>query len=174
MAEIAIVPGNKKLVIMKRITLSGKYEQNNFLANILYFRWLKKQTILEIISLLFVILFLYTGISKFSDYDVFREQLGASPTLGPVAPVMSWGLPVIEIIVAVMVFVQRYRRYGLYASFVLMIIFTGYVGALLLFSDELPCSCGGIIALLSWPQHLVVNVLLIILAFTAIKLQQQV
>lgn len=36
---------------------------------------MKMSTIIETIIVLYVILFLYTGISKLIDYDIFKEQL---------------------------------------------------------------------------------------------------
>ena len=136
--------------------------------------WMKKSTIVEIITHLFIILFLYTGISKLLEFDVFEEQLADSPILNSVAPVVAWGLPITEFVVSLLLFFPKYRLKGLYASFVLMILFTGYVGALLSISTELPCSCGGIMEALSWQAHLVVNIALIGLALTGIIIAKKI
>jgi hypothetical protein len=53
-----------------------------------------------------------------------------------------------------------------------MVLFTGYVIALLTTSTELPCSCGGIIEQLSWQGHLVFNSTLILLSFAAIRMER--
>lgn len=150
--------------------LASRTEERNYLSRLMLFIDLKKEVIIELIALLFVILFLYTGISKLMDFMLFEEQLLESPILAPVAPLVAWGLPVIEFVVSVLLFIPRFRLKGLYASLVLMILFTIYVGALLMFSSDLPCSCGGILELLSWPAHLVVNTILTGLAWLAIKL----
>lgn len=134
---------------------------------------LKKSVAIEVISLLFVILFLYTGISKLMEYGVFKEQLAQSPVLKPIAPVIAWGLPLTELAVAVLTFIPNYRLSGLYVSLVLMVLFTGYIIAILSFSKELPCSCGGVLADLSWPEHLVFNGSYIALALTGILLGRQ-
>ena len=133
----------------------------------------KKNTLIEIIMMLYVILFLYTGISKLMDYSLFKEQITTSPLLVPVAPYVAVLLPWIEFATAVLLFVPKWRLKGLYASLVLMVVFTGYVIGILLFNDKLPCSCGGILQDLSWKQHLVFNGLFIALAITAIILQKQ-
>lgn len=130
--------------------------------------------IVEIISLLFIILFLYTGISKLMEFDVFQEQLIDSPILEPVAPLVAWGLPITEFIVSIALFIPKYRLRGLYAAFILMILFTAYVGILLSISTELPCSCGGIMEALSWQAHLAVNIALIGLALTGIILAKKI
>jgi hypothetical protein len=45
-----------------------------------------------------------------------------------------------------------------------MAAFTGYIGFMLLSNIELPCSCGGVISSLSWKNHLVFNILFLLLA----------
>jgi hypothetical protein len=54
-----------------------------------------------------------------------------------------------------------------------MVLFTGYIIALLTFSDKLPCSCGGVIELMSWSQHIIFNSLFIALAAVGVVLQRQ-
>src|SRR5438445_7843878 len=101
---------------------------------------MKRSTIIELIALLYVILFLYTGISKLMDYSVFKEQIATSPLLAPISGWIAIGLPAIEIILAIILFIPRTRLKGLYASLVLMIIFTGYIIAILSFNEHIPCS----------------------------------
>jgi len=131
---------------------------------------MKISTITEIIALLFVILFLYTGISKLMDYSVFREQIALSPLLAPVSNWVAILLPATEIIISVVLFIPRSRLIGLYASLILMVLFTGYVIYILNFNEHLPCTCGGVLEALSWKQHLILNGLLIALAFTGVLL----
>jgi uncharacterized membrane protein YphA (DoxX/SURF4 family) len=158
---------------MLKNDVAGAMPKQNLFVRFITLSWLKKSTIVEIIALFFVILFLYTGISKLMDFLVFREQLAESPVLEPIAPLVAWGLPVTEFIVSILLFFPRYRLKGLYAAFALMVLFTGYVIAVLLFSTELPCSCGGIIELLSWKGHLIFNTLLILLAYTGIRMAKK-
>ena len=153
--------------------VAGSMPKQNIFVRMITLSWLKKSTIVEIIALFFVILFLYTGISKLMDFLVFQEQLAESPILAPVAPIVAWGLPITEFIISILLFLPRYRLKGLYAAFVLMILFTGYVIAILSFSTELPCSCGGIIEQLSWKGHLIFNSLLILLAYVGIRMAKK-
>jgi len=134
---------------------------------------MKRNTIIEVIAWLFVVLFLYTGISKLLEYTVFREQLAESPVLAPMASLVAWGLPLTEFVVSLFLFFPRYRLKGLYAALVLMVLFTCYVIAILTFSDKLPCSCGGVLEQLSWQGHLVFNGVFIVLAVVAILLNRQ-
>jgi hypothetical protein len=133
---------------------------------------MKKSTILETILVLYTILFLYTAISKLQDYSVFKEQLLDSPFLAPISKPIAWGLPLIELLVVLLMLIPRWRLKGLFASAALMLLFTAYVVCILIIDKTLPCSCGGIIQQLSWPQHLVFNSIFLLLAIWGIRLER--
>lgn len=123
-----------------------------------------RKRLIEIIAALLVFLFIYTGISKLIDYTTFRQQLGQSPFITFYAPVIAWALPVGELVIAVLLLMPRWRLQGLYLSFFLLCLFTFYLGAMLRLSYYIPCSCGGVLQALSWPAHIVFNVVFILLS----------
>jgi len=133
----------------------------------------KHKFIVELISILFVILFLYTGISKLMDYTIFKEQIATSALLAPVARPIAFWLPVIEFFVVLLIIVPRWRLKGLYVALALMILFAGYIIAILTFNEHIPCSCGGVLELLSWKQHIVFNGVFILMAVTGIVLEKR-
>jgi hypothetical protein len=132
---------------------------------------MKKIAIVKIIAFLTIILFLYTGISKLMDYDVFREQISLIPLMHPFAGVIIWLLPVVEFVTVVLLIVPKWRIYGFFVAISLMLTFTIYFISLKIVDEKLVCSCGGVIELLSRKQHLIFNCTLILLEFTAIRLQ---
>jgi hypothetical protein len=134
---------------------------------------IKRTTIIEIITILNIILFLYTGIAKIMDYSVFKEQLAMSPILSWAATPVAVLLPVVEFLIVLMLVVPRWRLKGLYASFILMTGFTAYIIAMFIVAPEMPCSCGGIIELLSWEGHLVFNGVFVLLDGLAVYLQRR-
>src|SRR6266478_713273 len=113
-----------------------------------------KTILIEIISGLFILLFVYAAASKLIDYQNFRIQLGQSPLLTAFAGWVSWVIPFLEIIISIMLAFPKSRLFGLYASFSLMVMFTAYIIAITKFSDYVPCSCGGVLQNMSWSQHL--------------------
>lgn len=117
-----------------------------------------KKRIHDIISGLLVLLFAYTATSKLFSFAQFRAQLGNSPWLASYAAWIAWLVPAVELVIAGMLTVNVLRPYGLYASLLLLAVFTIYIGGMLLTQQHLPCSCGGVIEKLSWKQHLVLNV----------------
>jgi len=107
------------------------------------------------------------------DYYEFKEQLADSPILGFAATPIALLLPWVEFAIVLTLIVPRWRLKGFYATLALMILFTAYIIGLFSIDKELPCSCGGIIALLSWKQHLVFNGVFILLNVLAIRLQKR-
>jgi len=124
-----------------------------------------RRTVLETIRLLFILLFVYTAVSKFLDYENFRAVIGQSPLLTRFAPVLAIAVPVAEIVIALLLVLPRYRRAGLYASFAMMMLFTTYIIVLMTLAEKVPCSCGGVISRMTWTQHLYFNIFFVLLAF---------
>jgi hypothetical protein len=55
-----------------------------------------------------------------------------------------------------------------------MILFTAYSGAILLnMFAYVPCSCGGVIRKLTWPQHLAFNLFFVAISAIGIILQHR-
>jgi hypothetical protein len=131
---------------------------------------MKKDTAIKIICTLLVFLFVYAGISKLLDYSTFRVQISQSPYITRFANAISWGLPIIELVVAVSFAFSGLRLLALYASLFLLSLFTAYLIAMLNFSYYIPCSCGGLLSSLTWKQHIVFNVVFILLSLTGIRL----
>ncbi|NLU94868.1 MauE/DoxX family redox-associated membrane protein [Chitinophaga sp. Ak27] len=127
----------------------------------------------DVISLLYVSLMLYTAISKVRTFTETREQLSLMPLMERYSDVVAFGLPGLEVIISILIFIPRTRRIGLYAVSGLMILFTIYVAYLIRFHPHLPCTCGGFISALSWPQHLIFNSAFIALGILAIYLDKR-
>jgi uncharacterized membrane protein YphA (DoxX/SURF4 family) len=126
--------------------------------------------LLEIICSLLIILWIYTGLNKLLDYTIFKTQLGRSPFIQPLAGFISATLPVGELLLAILLIIKKTRIIGLYLSFTLMLLFTGYIYTMLHYSYYLPCSCGGVLAILSWEDHLIFNSFFTIIALVGIFL----
>ena len=133
----------------------------------------KRNLMVEIISYLFIILFVYAAVSKLLDFEQFKAQIGQSSLLNAFVVYVTWGVPVIEILVSLLFFLPKLRLAGLWASFTLMVIFSTYIIFVLNFADSIPCSCGGVIASLSWSQHLIFNMGFMFLAILGISLIQK-
>ena len=127
-----------------------------------------KSIILEIICFLFILLFVYAAMSKLLVFDEFKIQIGQSPMLTPFVSIVAWTIPCLEIVIALMLILPRFRLLGLYAAFNLMVLFTVYIFIILNFSNDIPCSCGGVLEKLGWTEHLIFNIVFVILAVIGI------
>jgi len=124
----------------------------------------------ELLCCLLAILFAYASVSKLLDYDIFKMQLGRSPFISGFAPFIALVLPVIEIIIAALFMLRNMRLLAFYSSLFLLTLFTAYLIAMLRFSYYIPCSCGGVLSVLTWKQHIVFNVAFMLLCIVAIFL----
>ena len=122
----------------------------------------------DIISYLFILLFVYAAISKVMDFETFQVQLGQSPILSAYAGVISYGVIATELIIAGLFIFKRTRLVAYYGGYMLMVAFTVYIYLILNFSDYIPCSCGGILEKMGWTEHLVFNVIFVVFALVGI------
>jgi hypothetical protein len=122
----------------------------------------------QIVSYLYILLFVYASISKLLEFENFQVQLAQSPLLsayaGTVAPLVIFT----ELFIVLLLCLKKTRLVGLYCSFFLMVAFTVYIYLILNYSDFIPCSCGGIIEKLGWTEHLIFNVVFASLALVAV------
>lgn len=133
-----------------------------------------KKLVIEIAVLLLVILFLYTGLSKFMDFKGFTHDLNNQPFPNNFTPFLRWLIPITEIALVATLLFEKTRTIGLYASLVLMSLFTIYTALVLLHVFEfVPCSCGGVIKHLTWPQHLIFNLFFAVITYVAIRFNRR-
>ncbi len=117
-----------------------------------------------ILSLL-VLVFVYTGFSKLFGWDYFSDAMHNQPLPHWLSNTLIWSLPPLELCTALGLAFTGTQRIGLISSFILLLIFTIYTGAIMLhFFPRVPCSCGGIFRKLGWHAHFWINVGLTLLA----------
>ncbi len=133
----------------------------------------KKQVMIECVAALLIVLFLYASLSKFLDFETFIGEMNNQPMPNSWTPFLVWIIPCSEVAIAFALLFEYTRLLGLYASLVLMTLFTLYTLIILLhFFSYIPCSCGGIIKKLTWKQHLVFNLFFVALSGFGIILQR--
>lgn len=143
----------------------------NTQATTLRKRLINKELIVTVISYLLVLLWLYAATNKILDFQKFKVQIGQSPILTDYAVIIAWIIPAIEIILSIILLLNRTILIGLYASFGMMLMFTAYIIVILNFAERVPCSCGGILEKMGWTTHLIFNIGFTILALVAVIFQ---
>ena len=111
---------------------------------------------------------MYAAISKLLDFQNFQVQLGQSPLLSSYALYVSYGVIIGEIAISILLTIPHIRQVALYLSFYLMVVFTAYIFIILNYSSFVPCSCGGILEKMGWTEHLIFNILFVVMSAAAI------
>lgn len=126
---------------------------------------MRKENLINLIAAIFILLFSYTAVSKFQDYErfVFQMRLAPLPLMNTIAPVLGVITPILESIIVLLLLFRNTRALGIYSSLILMLLFEIYVGGMLATGKNLPCTCGGIISSMSWKVHFAFNALFILI-----------
>ncbi len=135
---------------------------------------MKRKIIIEIISSLLILLFLYASVSKWLAFKTFIGEMNNQPFPNWMTPFLVWSIPFIEVLIAVGLIFEKTRVQSFYASLILMLAFTIYTVAILLHTFKyIPCSCGGVIRKLTWPQHLFFNLFFVGISLLGIILKKR-
>lgn len=134
---------------------------------------MKYRLYIDIIAGLLILLFVYTALSKLDNYSFFQAQLNLYPFIGLFGNALAWVIPSIELIITLLLLIPAYRTKGLMASLILLIAFTVYLLLMILYTPDLPCSCGGVIQSLTWTQHVFFNCGFILVTFIAVLMSKR-
>lgn len=131
--------------------------------------------ILDWITYLFIALFIYTAASKLMTLSAFEKVLSKVPLIGNFSHFIAWTVPVLELVIGALLIIPFTKKLGLYAALGLMLVFTAYLGYMFLSmpAEDLPCSCGGVVSLLSWQQHIWFNLGFVGLGITGLILYKK-
>lgn len=133
---------------------------------------MKASKITLLLSVMLILLFTYTAMSKVLDYETFRGQMLNQPLPISLSNQLAWAVPLTELVIATLLIIKPTRLIGFALSLVLMTAFTVYVGLVIAnIFDRVPCSCGGIMESLSWESHFAVNLVFLLLSMTGFILE---
>jgi len=120
-------------------------------------------------------LFLHTAVSKTLNFHETVISLRRQPFNDVFTMPLAYGLPVVELLIVGLLIPDKTRLVGLWASALLMAVFTGYVTLIKLNTwEHYPCSCGGIFRDMDWTHHLYFNWTVLLLNITALVLQHRI
>lgn len=132
-----------------------------------------KNIVIDIVAYIFMALFVYTATDKLGEIPVFTKFLSRLDLIGFLGKYLAWAIPITELIIAALLIFPMTRMKGLIASGGLMVIFTIYLIYMKLTAEHLPCHCGGLISLLSWRDHIYLNIIFIFIAGIGIYLSRK-
>ena len=123
-----------------------------------------KDKIVNGIRYICLFLFAYTAYAKIIDHDHFLHGLTRVHLISGFAVLISFLVPVVEVLVVILLIIPRTLKIGLSLFTLIMSAFTIYIISAMIWEPKLPCHCGGAIEKLSWGQHIWFNIAFIFLA----------
>lgn len=116
----------------------------------------------HLLNSLCILLFVYAALSKLMAFSNFQAQLSQSPLISAFTGMISYSIPMAELVIAVLLFFPVTRKFGHGFFFALLFAFTTYIVGILHFAPYVPCSCGGVLESLNWEQHLYFNLVFLL------------
>ncbi|NOW95984.1 MauE/DoxX family redox-associated membrane protein [Mucilaginibacter sp. SG564] len=135
---------------------------------------MKRSDLPDLLAVILILMFAYAAFSKLFDFGSYKLQMSLQPLPKWSTSFIMLLLPATELIVVGSLLFRKTRLLGFNASFMLMLIFTIYVGlAMVGVFGKVPCSCGGVIRHLKWPQHFVFNVFFLTISAYGLYLERK-
>ncbi len=132
---------------------------------------LNKKTALEIISGLLAAMFFYASFNKLSNYEKAERDMKNQIFPQPIAELLTWLIPLIEILVVLLLLFPQTRKTALWTSLALLIVFTAYIALIMTgIFGRIPCSCGGILQHMSYRTHMLFNLFFICISLLGIAI----
>ncbi|ADQ17685.1 hypothetical protein Lbys_1989 [Leadbetterella byssophila DSM 17132] len=130
---------------------------------------MRRNEIVSLIAVALIILFSYTAFAKLIDMGEFERQLAGQELPSWSKAPLVWLIPAAELLLCVLLIIPATRLPGLYGSALLMALFTGYTGLVVMsYFERTPCSCGGVLRSMGFEAHLVFNLFFLTLIILGI------
>jgi hypothetical protein len=133
-----------------------------------------EKNILQVISFLLILLWMYAALSKLFDFSSFKEQMGRQVLFPLLKNKIVYLLPPLEILTALLFLFDFTQKIALYISLIMLSAFTIYIalGVFKVFA-RVPCSCGGILHKLGWTDHLIFNFIFLLLTAVGLYIKNR-
>lgn len=124
---------------------------------------------------LLIFVLVYITVQKLGMHRQFYLDLQNSPWVANswMAQLFSWGLPFFWGTTALLLVWPATYKLGLYFVMGFFLLASLYIIYLFNFAGHIPCSCGGILRYFTWPQQLLLNAFILIMAFSALLLAKK-
>ena len=112
----------------------------------------------KIISTLLILLWTYTGLDKLIRWKASRNAFHNQTFPGELAEVLTYAVPIVELLIALLLLFSVTRWWGYLGSALLLTVFITYVGLIWVGAfPRVPCNCAGILESLGWAEHFWLN-----------------
>jgi uncharacterized membrane protein YphA (DoxX/SURF4 family) len=127
-----------------------------------------KKWLYECISFMLILNFFYEGIQKLAYAEVYDHWITHAPLIRTFGAVLQYAVPVIEIAIAFLLIISRYRRIALIMVIIIEIIFILWVISVYLFTGYVFWPYDALWNNPTWIQKMAYGLMLSWLAFVAL------
>jgi uncharacterized membrane protein YphA (DoxX/SURF4 family) len=125
-------------------------------------------------SYLLAFLWTYTGLDKLIRFEQSRKAFHNQTFPPELAEILSYAVPITEIILAILLVLNISRWWGYLGSILLLTVFITYVGLIWVGAfPRVPCNCAGLIDSMGWTAHMILNLNLLILAIVGLWIESK-
>lgn len=118
-----------------------------------------------LISLPLLMLWGYTSIEKIIHWQESYRAFLNQPFPSHWAELLAYVVPLLEFLLVILLIFPKSRWFGFLGSTLILNSFTVYVGMVWIgVFTETPCNCAGLINLLNWEGHLILNIGFLVLS----------
>lgn len=122
--------------------------------------------------MILIFIWTYSGLEKMLGFERSRRAFFNQPFPSELAEVLSYSIPIIELILALLLVLPKTRWWGYLGSAMLLAVFVTYVGLIWVGAfPRVPCNCAGIIESIGWTGHLILNLVLIGISIVGLRLE---
>ncbi|WP_152270594.1 MauE/DoxX family redox-associated membrane protein [Agriterribacter humi] len=123
----------------------------------------------EFVCLVLILNFFYEGIQKLAYSDAYGFWITHAPVIKKFGAVLQYAVPLIEIAIAILLIIARYRSIAFIAIIVAEIVFILWVMSVYLFTGYLFWPYDTLWDDATWMQKMIYSLILAWLAFAAIS-----
>lgn len=126
----------------------------------------RREVYLMILYTVFILFWLYSAGFKLYNFETFKQEMHSQVFSNGISNLLSYVIPAFEMMIAALLVYSVTRLLGMTLSFLLMLIFTTYVGLALLDAYRyMPCNCIGLLGKnASWGTNFILNLFIAIVA----------
>ena len=127
---------------MEEAVLLDEVQGKKLIKKNIFFSWIKKNVIIEIICFLLMLNFFYEGVYKLAHFGDWRFWITEQPLIKSIGGLLKYVVPIAEIVFSILLALPSKRKVALYSIISMQILFILWVMSVYLLT-----------AYLFWPYH---------------------
>lgn len=134
---------------------------------------INRSSLSDVVSFLVWLVIFFSAINHGINFNRLRNWVRFSPITANFSEPVAYVILAAELSTVLLLLWRKYRIVGLYSSFLLLVVFTGYILTIMWLRHKMPRSFDGIWMNIGWFYQALINFFLLGLTFIGIILNQR-